>query len=131
LKIAHPGWRRTLSSLNEIKYLGEDSVTRPNNGILRRNNGFLASPAAEIPLIWPTSTKNQRIVKHSRSPTAASALITSPEEIAPSGQASGLKAHEAALDGIYVVRTSLPAAALANSATVRNYLNRRRHALDR
>ncbi|MBV8243890.1 MAG: hypothetical protein JOY75_24170 [Hyphomicrobiales bacterium] len=36
-------------------------------------------------------------------------------------QARGLKAHEAALDGIYVVRTSLPAAVLDDASTVRSY----------
>jgi hypothetical protein len=43
------------------------------------------------------------------------------EAIAPTGQARGLRAHEAALDGIYVVRTSLPATVLDDAATVRNY----------
>jgi hypothetical protein len=46
LKIAHPSWRRTLSSLNDIKYLWENTVTWPNNGILSRNNGFSASAVA-------------------------------------------------------------------------------------
>jgi hypothetical protein len=83
LKIAHPGWRRTLPSLNDIKHLRANYVTRPNNGILRRNNGFSASPVAEIPLIWPRSTKNQRIVNHSRSLTTASALPASPRKSPP------------------------------------------------
>ena len=41
--------------------------------------------------------------------------------IAPTGQARGLKAHEAALDGIYVVRTNLPTTVLDDATTVRSY----------
>ena len=40
----------------------------------------------------------------------------------PTGRARGLKAHaEAALDGLYAVRTSLPAAALDDRAAVKSY----------
>jgi hypothetical protein len=89
LKIADPSRRRTLSPIHKIKHLRANSVTRPNNGILRRNNGFSASPAAEIPLIRPRSTKDQRIVNHSRSPTAGFGFACKPQEIAPRDKPAG------------------------------------------